>query len=317
MTHQLYRAHGLTIASDYTLPMCIGEPACDPDVTVLRGNDQSVPDMDPTDSAPLANVAAPDGRVFYSFTQVGPLVQMRYPGLCLMRADASISRVTVHLHPGADEGLIPVLVSGAVMSLHLVMRGKLGLHASAVESAGGALAFVGTSGMGKSTIAALLGLAGHPLVTDDLLHVDMSSHPGVHVHRGGTESRLRRPAAGLAVGIASRITSDGRTAADLPLSEHLTLPLRACVIPRPSRSSNSVSVQLLSRPLAMTALLGFPRLVGWQEPRRLTEQFDLVADLVSQVPVLVAELPWGPPFDPTVPEQLLSALEVADSRTAP
>lgn len=304
----LYRAHGLTIASEYSLPM--PGAACDqePDMILRRAEDRPVPPADRPGGTPLALVDAPDGRVFYSFTQHDGEIDLRFPGLCLMRADDRVREVDVHLEPGADEGLASVLLAGAVVSLHLIMRGELALHASAVEVDGGALAFTGMAGMGKSTVASLFGRAGHPLVTDDVLRVDDRPAAGVWVHRGGLESRLRQSAAGLATGVEARATSDGRTAVDLPLTSRQVLPLTACVIPQPSRTATAVSVQLLRPATAMTALLRFPRLVGWREPQRLAEQFALVGDVASKVPIVMAQLPWGPPFDSTLPDQVLAAL---------
>lgn len=56
-----------------------------------------------------------------------------------------------------------------VLALILRWRGITCLHASAVRIGDGAVAFVGTVGMGKSTTAAALGRMGYPLITDDLL----------------------------------------------------------------------------------------------------------------------------------------------------
>lgn len=60
---------------------------------------------------------------------------------------------------------------GPILSLVLRLRGALAFHASAVQIGGGAVAFVGGHGAGKSTLAAALGAAGAAIVTDDVLHV--------------------------------------------------------------------------------------------------------------------------------------------------
>ena len=62
-------------------------------------------------------------------------------------------------------------LSGPILSLLLRLRGALALHASAVQIGGGAVGFVGPHDAGKSTLAAALGAAGCPVVTDDVLHV--------------------------------------------------------------------------------------------------------------------------------------------------
>lgn len=311
MTTHRYSAHGLVIDSDYPLPMLLCTTEEEPHIVVRRGESRPVPDADPANSTQLAMAEAPDGDVFYSFTADGGGVSLRYPGLCLLRADPDVRSVVVHSDGAMDEGLIAVIIAGAVVSLHLALHGQLALHASAVEVDGQALAIVGMSGMGKSTTASLMAMAGHPLVTDDVLRVAFCGNGGVLIHRGGLESRLRPSAAELAE-LAdprrTRRTADGRLAIDLPLTDRALLPLAACVVPQPTRTARLVSLQRLSPATAMTTLLRFPRLSGWQEPRCLAEQFALVGDLVANVPVLTAELPWGPPFDPTVATQLVGEL---------
>lgn len=55
------------------------------------------------------------------------------------------------------------------MSMALPRRGALILHASAIAAGRRALVFAGKSGAGKSTIAAMLAAAGHPMLSDELL----------------------------------------------------------------------------------------------------------------------------------------------------
>ena len=60
---------------------------------------------------------------------------------------------------------------GPILGFLIRIRGALALHASAVQIGGGAIGFVGAHGAGKSTLAAALGTAGCPVMTDDVLHL--------------------------------------------------------------------------------------------------------------------------------------------------
>lgn len=62
-------------------------------------------------------------------------------------------------------------------------RGFEALHASAVEVAGGVVAFVAVSGGGKTSLAAELARRGHPLFCDDVLVLSHGSN-GVVAHPG-------------------------------------------------------------------------------------------------------------------------------------
>lgn len=59
-------------------------------------------------------------------------------------------------------------VTGSVLGACLQQRGILTLHASAVESSGGAVLFAGRSGIGKSTLLAALIDRGFAMLNDDV-----------------------------------------------------------------------------------------------------------------------------------------------------
>ena len=75
--------------------------------------------------------------------------------------------VTVQAAHQADAASIRHDLYGLVLGVLLVQRNTLALHASSVELPGGAAAFVGRSGVGKSTLAAHLAGQGYRLLCDD------------------------------------------------------------------------------------------------------------------------------------------------------
>ena len=144
---------------------------------------------------------------------------------------------------GADPDLLSVLVSGTLLAFVLTMRGETVLHASAVQVGDAALAFVGASGMGKSTMATLLCADGARLVTDDVLRLDTTSAPPTCA-LGATELRLRKGADHLAERFANqlgsapglRTTGDARQALAAAPATTEDLPLAALVVPVPDHS---------------------------------------------------------------------------------
>lgn len=70
---------------------------------------------------------------------------------------------------------------GSVFVVLCQQRGLLPLHASAVYSEAGVLAFVGNSGQGKSTLAAHLAQRGYPVVADDICLIDTGKEGLVQV----------------------------------------------------------------------------------------------------------------------------------------
>lgn len=82
-------------------------------------------------------------------------------------------RVTIHPAPGMapQSPDIRQFLLGSVFGVLCNQRGVLPLHASSVEVDGGAIAFAGASGMGKSTLAAAFHRRGFKLLTDDVTPV--------------------------------------------------------------------------------------------------------------------------------------------------
>jgi hypothetical protein len=76
--------------------------------------------------------------------------------------------------PGVEDQVIRLFILGRVLASLLHQRGLLVLHASAVEVNGGAIAFLGGKGWGKSTLAATMHRHGHPVVTDDVVALNVS-----------------------------------------------------------------------------------------------------------------------------------------------
>jgi hypothetical protein len=179
-----------------------------------------------------------------------------------------------------------------------VMRGEPVLHASAVDVGGAGLAFMGRSGMGKSTMAVLCCAAGGHLITDDVLRLTAGHPPRCYL--GPDQIRLRARATELTSTFseppAQRRTGDGRDSVQVPLGAAELLPVAAIVVPLPDRSVTEVALKRLDGMQSLLALLSFPRIVGWVEPVAYAQQFKLLGDIAGQVPVYQARIPWGPPF---------------------
>lgn len=84
---------------------------------------------------------------------------------------AGDGRVTCELFPDFPEHLAGFALLGPVMATMMHLRGNLVLHGSALEVERGAVVFLGDKGAGKSTMAAAMTVAGHALITDDVIAV--------------------------------------------------------------------------------------------------------------------------------------------------
>lgn len=309
-----YLGHGLRIASEIDLPLQVtAHDRGSVDIRIVRGEDREIADDEQPDET-LAELRDDHRKVHYRFSRDDHRTVLRYPGLCEFVADRGLGRIVAHAAPGVDAGYLSVLASGAVLAVHLALNGNLVLHASAVRLDTTALAFVGASGMGKSTMATLMCAGGVELVSDDVLRVaPATAGRPVTVYSGGVESRLRDKASSLAALMADdtyRRTADGRLAIRPLTYAGKPLELAACVVPMPSREATCVTARRLTEGAALRRLLQFPRIVGWTESRCLAHDFEALADLVSEVAVFEVVVPWGPPFRDGIWREVLSEIGI-------
>jgi hypothetical protein len=315
--------HGYRLETDLALPGYqrddVGSDHSS-DVLRLSQGSPGLPAVTGRDDDVLADLDDPAHGQVYRFSRSADRLVLRFNGVADIVADPSLRDGVARPWPGVDPGVLSVLIPGSVMAARLILDGRLVLHASAFEVGDSALAVVGGSGMGKSTLGALAVLAGYRLVSDDVLRVGVDS--GVlKVWPGGAESRLRPSARAVVPQFAAtgtvRETADGRTAvagASTGLTDSGSgslgpLPLTCCVVPFPRRDATRVELRRLRTFDALRRLSSFPRVVGWRDPVTTAQQFHLLADLCERVPVVEATVPWGPPFDPHIVSQVVAAVE--------
>jgi hypothetical protein len=139
---------------------------------------------------PVSTLVGDDGQRFYASHELNGRCLLELPpsGEFLLDPDAVLVTVGV----GDDDAALREhrIVSSAVGTL-LAMRGDLVLHASAVAVGGRAVVFCGPTGRGKSTLALALGEAGHPVLGEDGVAIDLG--PGDPVaYPGARGIRVRR-----------------------------------------------------------------------------------------------------------------------------
>lgn len=228
-----------------------------------------------------------------------------FHGVAEMVVDVSATSVRVHRDPDGDRGMIEVLVAGPVLAMVLALRGVPCLHASAVAVDGAAVAFAGTSGAGKTTLAGLCCALGAELVADDTLRLDLSTGPPSCIP-GGREIRLRPGAAVVAAALGDhpqRLTADGRTAVLVGPEELDPLPLRLVLIP--VLGDHEVGVRQLVGADATSALLAASRVGSLRTASALEAALDLAASVARAVPILEVRLSRGAMAPGLLPRELI------------
>ena len=149
--------------------------------------------------APVINEwVLPDGRTCARFHRVDAGYLVRFPGLADFEIGAADLRVTCLPAPSVTHETCRHLFLNQVLPLVMSRRGHLVFHSSAVEIGGVAMAFVGGSGRGKSTLAASFATGGGRFLSDDGLVVEptdkgfraLPSHPSIRLWRDSREALI-------------------------------------------------------------------------------------------------------------------------------
>ncbi|MGI8457567.1 MAG: hypothetical protein ACR2LI_05595 [Propionibacteriaceae bacterium] len=319
---ELSRLYGLNVSTDFPLHQDRPTvPGAQPDVTVRTG--------------PVYPVSheVPDGRILLDFSYEGErfytAVQrldssylLRFYDVCEFAITADLHDVVVHPFRGMEPGMDAVMTAGGLMAFILGRQGHTVLHASAVDLGPGAVAFIGQSGMGKSTMATLMCADGGRLITDDVLRIDYVGEKPI-ARLGVSEVRLRKNGDELisqfAAEVDRRVSADERDVLAMPTSDRDRVALKAVCIPAPNPDLDRLAIDRLPTKIAVFALLSFPRILGWQDPMALNESLQQATRLALSVPVLRVQVPWGPPFSsdiaPQIRRSVLDASRVPVAKT--
>lgn len=192
---------GLDVHADAVLPFLEGATAA------ATGRELSIAVADggeapwPATARRISDERHPDGSVSFQIEDggeagyriAGPLYGSSVVGADGLRLQGSVGE-------GGMAAWQRLLVAQALPFV-AVMRGLEALHASAVATGSGAVAFSGHSGSGKTSLALAMQRRGATLLADDVLAVEhageeLLAHPGA-------------PVAGVELGEAERLDSDG------------------------------------------------------------------------------------------------------------
>lgn len=115
-----------------------------------------------------------------------PFLAVEAGGACRL-AIASVGRLLIRdgrqiiVEPAgsAESPELRMLLYGGALAVLCHQRSLLPLHAAGVEIAGRAVLLAGASGIGKSTLAAVLARRGHRVLADDIGVVDPAGGPAI------------------------------------------------------------------------------------------------------------------------------------------
>ena len=191
-----YAMAGLKISSEIELVELIPSVSQvgDPDVHIRR-----------RDVAVLPDCAAFDGTPVFEPTAAGARLVVPDLAAVVIRDDGS--GIDVDVHPDADAILLSHLLVDHAIPRLLVTRRETVLHATCVAEQDMAIAFLGATGTGKSTMALGFCADGAVLVADDCLVVRPNGH-GAMALASYPSGRLRDDSAGALFATSSALFAE-------------------------------------------------------------------------------------------------------------
>ena len=247
-------------------------------------------------SLPYRHWLLPDGSLWLEFYRSSAGYLLRFPGLGDFEITADGLAVTCHPAPGVTEDTSRHLFLNQVSPLILSRQGMLVFHGSAVEIAGVAVAFIGESGRGKSTLAASFATGGYGFLTDDGLIVEESAngflalpgHPSLRLWQDSEEAIL---AAETETALPAQYTDKVR----FLVGEHIA----ACDQPRPLRrvyflgdgNAPEVVIQPIGAADAVAQWLAHAFMLETDERSLLASHFERLTALAVQVGAFRLDFP--------------------------
>lgn len=263
------------------------ESAPPPGIVIRRGP------MPEGGSVPIQQWPDSDGRAWLSIARAPAGYRVSLPDLeCVISRDGRA--IAVDPAPDLPASTLVHLLLHQVLPLAVSRTGRLVLHACAVETPGGTLAFLGESGAGKSTLAAAFCRRGFALVADDALAVDLG---GADIGVFPTADGLRlwddmSEAAPAGIGEPSNAAGKRRAPAVLATDRS---PLARVYLLGTSEDDRAVVTHVSAAAARLEMLSQLFRLdvTDRDESRRL---FDAVHRVASRVPARRVAYPDGVEF---------------------
>lgn len=238
----------------------------------------------------------PDGTLWLQFYRTPSGYLLRFPELADFEMSADGQTICCWPMPEISAGTIEHLYLNQVLPLALGQQGKLVFHASAVEIGEGAIAFMGPSGRGKSTLATSFATNGFRFLTDDGLALEprdghyhvLPSHPSIRLWQD-SEQALISPNAIKAPAVQftakSRFLSgDGIAFCEQPR------PLKQIYVLGEGKTEQFFCQEINSA-TAFIELVKHSFLLDIEATPLLAHQFDALSQLTQQIPCYHLDYP--------------------------
>ena len=248
------------------------------------------------ETTPFHYYTVDNDTVCTEFHRSGDGYLLRFPDLADFEVSADGTEVVAYPADEADDATVEHLYINQLVPLALSRQGQPTFHASIVTVPGGVVAFLGKSGMGKSTLAASFALNGSPFLSDDALLFEETadgcivrpSHPSIRLWEDSEDALV-----------------DASTAQSIPISySSKTRLLAGEALAYSAEPQRLIAAYVLesdeSPDVVIRALAGLDRHMAWvynsflldiEDPDLLKSHFDWTHRISSAIPTFTLDYP--------------------------
>lgn len=258
-------------------------------------------EQEPLGGEPYDRWIAPTGSCMAEFHRAGRGYLIRFPGQVDVLVEPRGSEgyaLSGWPVPGCDNATLDNQFHNAILPILGNHTGGLFLHGSAVkvdaaDQSSGAIAFLGLSRGGKTTLAGSFAKAGHPFLTEDVIDL---KRKGAQFWLQPKRAMLRLYADSARHLLSAEVCfededskQDLEAGVSLPFAQD-PAPLRQIYVLGTNHSA-ALSIRKLSLQEALTALMPHAFILDVEDKQRLKGHFSRIADLAQHVPCYALDYP--------------------------
>jgi len=312
----LYRVWELILASNVPLPELRHVHGDEPDCAF-----QLLPGQGPGSAGCdwFHQQLLPDGEIWLSFARQGSGYLLRFPSLADFLVSGDGREIRCYPLSSIPLNTIRHLLLDHVIPLVMTMQRRVGLHGAAVVVPDGAIAFIGETGRGKSTLTGSFIQQGFPQLTDDCLFLKerggqffgLPSYPGLRLWPDVISALFGHE---IELSQVTHYTEKKRLALDnagLPFCPDLVPLRRAYVLAPPEEVGDRSSITMT--PLfprdALMELVKHAYRLDIADRQALGQEFEILARVAALLPLYRLSFPRDFSLLPAVRDAILADLK--------
>lgn len=246
----------------------------------------------------LDGIGEPEGsgEKWLSIGTSGSDTLLRFSGEADFLVRPNHRKIEISASPELEPSGLQHLLLNQVIPRYLCSEGYLVLHASAVSMNGAGVLFVGPSGSGKSSLAALLCQAGASLIADDATPIHQLASGDLRILASEAPLRLN-PDSAEALGGSNSSAGEftrGKHALPSPTAKRspsVSLSAAYCLNPSGDNSGGSVQIERLSPVEFFQRAVSQVFRLDPSKTATIAQEFEQLSGLAEAVPVHLLSYP--------------------------